>query len=96
MTPLNTVAAIVLFIYGLLQVRVGVQERSRFLVNLGVIFIALDIVAIYIGLFSTMAFTGLMFVISGVFLVLFAVFLEKKRRALMKQIKTLPSERPAH
>ncbi len=95
MTPLNTVAAIVLFIYGLLEVRVGVQERSRFLVNLGVIFIALDIVAIYIGLFSTMAFTGLMFVISGVFLILFAVFLEKKRRALMKQIKTQPSERPA-
>jgi uncharacterized membrane protein len=90
MTPLNTVAAIVLFIYGLLQVQVGVQERSRFLVNLSVIFIALDIIATYIGLFSTMAFTGLMFVISGVFLILFAVFLEKKRRALMQQIKSSP------
>jgi uncharacterized membrane protein len=87
MTPLNTVAAIAFFIYGLLQVQVGVQERSRFLVNLGVVFIALDIIATYIGLFSTMAFTGLMFVISGVFLILFAVFLEKKRRALMKQIQ---------
>jgi len=87
MTPLNTVAAIAFFIYGLLQVQVGVQERSRFLVNLGVVFLALDIIATYIGLFSTMAFTGLMFVISGVFLILFAVFLEKKRRALMKQIQ---------
>jgi hypothetical protein len=86
LTPLNIVAAITFFVYGLLQVQVGVQERSRFLVNLGVVFIALDIIATYIGLFSTMAFTGLMFVVSGVFLILFAVFLEKKRRALMKQI----------
>jgi uncharacterized membrane protein len=87
MTPLNTVAAIAFFIYGLLQVQVGVQERSRFLVNLGVTFIALDIIAIYIGLFGSMAFTGMMFIFSGVFLILFAVFLEKKHRALMQQIK---------
>jgi uncharacterized membrane protein len=87
MTPLNTVAAIAIFIFCLLQVQVGVQERSRFLVNLGVAFIALDIIATYIGLFGSMAFTGMMFVISGVFLILFAVFLEKKRRALMQQIK---------
>jgi uncharacterized membrane protein len=88
MTPLNTVAAIAFFIYGLLQVQVGVQERSRFLVNLGVISIALDMIATYIGLFGSMAFTGMMFIISGAFLILFAVFLEKKRRALMKQIKS--------
>jgi hypothetical protein len=30
----------------------------------------------------------MMFVISGTFLILFAVFLEKKRRALMKQINS--------
>jgi len=88
MTPLNTVAAIVFFIYGLLQVQVGVQQRSRFLVNLAVIFVALDIIATYIGLFGSMAFTGMMFIVSGVFLILFAVFLEKKRRALMQQMKT--------
>jgi len=88
MTPLNTVAAVAVFIFGLLQVQVGVQERSRFLVNLGVTFIALDIIATYIGLFGSMAFTGMMFIGSGVFLILFAVFLEKKRRALMQQIKT--------
>ena len=94
MTPLNTVAAIAIFIFCLLQVQVGVQERSRFLVNLGVTFIALDIIATYIGLFSSMAFTGMMFIISGVFLILFAVFLEKKRRALMKQIKLNQETRP--
>jgi uncharacterized membrane protein len=77
MTPLNTVAAVAIFIFGLLQVQVGVQERSRLLVNLGVIFIALDIIATYIGLFGSMAFTGLMFIGSGVFLILFAMFLGK-------------------
>jgi uncharacterized membrane protein len=94
MTPLNTVAAIAIFIFCLLQVQVGVQERSRSLVNLGVAFIALDIIATYIGLFSSMAFTGMMFILSGVFLIVFAVFLEKKRRALMQQIKTNQETQP--
>ena len=94
MTPLNTVAAIAIFIFCLLQVQVGVQERSRSLVNLGVTFIALDIIATYIGLFSSMAFTGMMFILSGVFLIVFAVFLEKKRRALMQQIKTNQETQP--
>jgi uncharacterized membrane protein len=94
MTPMNTVAAFGFFIFCLMQVQVGVQQRSQFLVNLGVVFIALDIIAIYIGLFGSMAFTGMMFIVSGVFLILFAVFLEKKRRALMKQIKSNPEARP--
>jgi len=88
MTPLNTVAAIAFFIYGLLQVQVGVQQRTGGLVNLGVTFIGLDIIATYIGLFGSMAFTGMMFIVSGIFLIFFAMFLEKKRRILMRQIKT--------
>ena len=87
MTPVNTIAAIATFIFCLLQVQVGVQQRSKFLVNLGLTFLALDLVASYIGLFGSMAFTGLMFIVSGGFLIGFAVFLEKKRRALMKEIK---------
>jgi uncharacterized membrane protein len=63
-------------------------------VNLGVAFIALDIIATYIGLFGSMAFTGMMFILSGVFLIVFAVFLEKKRRALMQQIKTNQETQP--
>jgi uncharacterized membrane protein len=93
MTPLNSIAAIALFIYGLLQVQVGVLERSRFLVNLGVIVVALDVIAVYVGLFGSMAFTGVMFIVSGVFLILFAVFLEKKRRALMLKMKSNPESR---
>jgi uncharacterized membrane protein len=82
------IAIIALFVFCLLQIQVGLQERSEFLVNLGVIFIALDIVAAYFSLFGSMARTGVMFLLSGIFLIVFGVYLEKKRRKLMKQIKT--------
>jgi uncharacterized membrane protein len=87
MTPLNTIAAIVFFAFCLLQVQAGLMQRSQFLVNLGITFIGLDIIATYIGLFGSMAFTGMMFIVSGVFLIVFGVFLEKKRRTLMKQMR---------
>ena len=83
----NAVATISLFVFCLLQIQAGLQLRSRFLVNLGIAFIGLDIISAYFGLFGTMARTGLMFLISGVFLIVFGIYLEKKRRALMKQIK---------
>ena len=82
------VGTLALFVFCLLQIQVGIQKRSPFLVNLASVFIALDIVAAYCGLFGSMARTGLMFLISGVFLIVFGVYLEKKRRALMKQIKS--------
>ena len=84
----NAVAVITLFVFCLLQIQAGLQLRSRFLVNLGVAFIGLDIVSAYFGLFGTMARTGLMFVVSGVFLLIFGVYLEKKRRKLIGKIKT--------
>jgi len=84
----NAVATIGLFVFCLLQIQVGLRQRSRFLVNLGVAFIGLDIISAYFGLFGTMAVTGLMFVVTGVFLILFGVYLEKKRRKFMRQIKT--------
>lgn len=82
------VAAVALFIFCLLQIQVGIQERSAFLVNTGVTFIALDIIAAYIGLLGSMARTGVMFLVSGLFLIVFGVYLEKKRRGLMLQVKS--------
>ncbi|MSU31104.1 MAG: DUF2157 domain-containing protein [Pedosphaera sp.] len=81
------IAATVLFVFCLLQIQVGLRERSRFMINLGTAFIALDIFAIYIRLIDSMARTGTMFLASGVFLIGFGVYLEKKRRRLMQQIK---------
>ena len=86
----NAVAILALFVFCLLQIQAGLQLRSRDDVNLGVAFIGLDIISAYFGLFGTMARTGTMFIVSGVFLILFGVYLEKKRRALMKQIKSPP------
>jgi uncharacterized membrane protein len=79
--------AIALFVFCLLQIQVGIQERSPFLVNLAVVFIALDMIAAYFDLFGTMARTGLIFVIGGAFLIGFGVYLEKQRRAFMRRIK---------
>jgi uncharacterized membrane protein len=76
-----------LFVFCLLQIQVGLQDRSSLLVNLGVGFIALDILAAYCDLFGSMARTGVMFLISGIFLIVFGVYLERKRRALMKQLQ---------
>jgi len=81
------VCAVGLFVFCLLQIQVGVQRRSESLVNLGVAFIALLIIATYINLVGSMARTGLMFVIGGVFLIVFGIYLEKKRRTLMAQMK---------
>jgi uncharacterized membrane protein len=86
------VGSLALFIFCLMQIQIGIQERSQFLVNLGVTFIALDILAAYCDLFGSMARTGVMFLISGIFLIVFGVYLEKKRRALMKQIKSQAAE----
>jgi uncharacterized membrane protein len=86
-TGYHWIATVVLFVLCLLQIQVGVQRRSEYLVNLGVAFIALIIIATYIGLFGSMARTGLMFVVGGVFLIAFGIYLEKKRRALMRQMK---------
>ena len=66
----------------------GVQRRSESLVNLGITFIALIIIATYVSLFGSMARTGLMFLVGGVFLIVFGIYLEKKRRALMQQMKS--------
>jgi uncharacterized membrane protein len=82
------IAAVVLFVFCLLQIQTGVQERSAFMVNVGVGFIALDITATYFALLGSMARTGLLFLISGVFLIAFGIYLEKKRRAWMGRIKS--------
>ena len=84
----NAVAVIALFVFCLLQIQIGLLLRSRFLVNLGMAFVGLDIISAYFGLFGTMAMTGMMFVVSGIFLIIFGVYLEKKRRKLLQQIKT--------
>jgi uncharacterized membrane protein len=75
------------FALSLVQIQVGVHERSRAMVNLGVAFIGLIILTAYINLFGSMARTGLVFILGGVFLIGLGVYLEKQRRLLMAKIK---------
>jgi uncharacterized membrane protein len=82
------VAPLAFFVFCLLQIQVGIQERSAFLVNAGLTFLALDIITTYFNLIDSMARTGTMFIVSGLFLILFGIYLEKKRRSLMRRIKT--------
>jgi uncharacterized membrane protein len=79
--------SIALFTFCLVQIQAGVLARSQFMVNLGVAFVALHISAVYLNLFGSMARTGLMFLVSGVFLIVFGIFLEKRRRTLMQRMK---------
>jgi uncharacterized membrane protein len=88
----NGIAAIVLIAFCLVQIQVGVQLRARHMVNMGILFIALNLIATYLVLIGSMAQTGLMFVVSGVFLIAFGIYLEKKRRGLMQRIKAARPE----
>jgi uncharacterized membrane protein len=85
--PYHWACTVGLFVFCLLLIQVGVQRRWEFMVNLGVAFIALLIIATYINLVRSMARTGLMFVVGGAFLIVFGIYLEKKRRSLMRQMK---------
>ncbi len=82
--------AVGLFVFCLVEIQIGLQERSESMVNLGIVFIALDMIAAYLNLFGSMATTGLMFVISGVLLIVFGIYLENKRRSLVRGLKVLP------
>ena len=84
---LRWVCTLGFFLFCLVEIQVGIEARSEALINLGVAFIALLIFATYLNLFGSMARTGAMFVTSGVLLIVFGFFLEKKRRTLLLQVK---------
>jgi len=44
------------------------------------------VIAAYITLIGSMARTGLVFIVSGVFLLVFGGYLERKRRTLLRQM----------
>lgn len=83
----NWLMSIGLFVAALLQVQVGIALASRFMVNLAVLMMGLVILATYVTLFGSMATTGLMFVVSGLFLIGFGIYLERKRRNFIAQIR---------
>ncbi len=89
--PIRWPASVALFVFSLMQIQVGVQVRSAFLLNLGVVMVATLIITVYFDLFGSMATTGWMFLLSGVFLIAFGIYLEKNRRKLLRRMKAVAS-----
>jgi uncharacterized membrane protein len=87
------IALPLLFIVALLQAQVGILRHSRWLINVAVLFMGVHIVTAYFQLFGTMRTTGLMFVVSGGFLLGLATYLERKRRWLLQRMAQPPSPR---
>lgn len=87
--------ALAWFVLCLVQIQAGLQLRSSFLVNLSIAGLALNLITTYLQLIVSMAQTGLMFVVSGVFLIALGVYLEKKRRALLHRFQSPASPPPA-
>lgn len=86
-SAISCLAALTLFVVALLLVNVGVADGSKFSVNLGVSLIAADVILTYFTLIGSMAQTGLIFLVSGVFLIAFGIYLEKRRRVLLGRLR---------
>jgi uncharacterized membrane protein len=80
------IAVPALFFFCLLQAQVGLIRRSKWLVNLAMVFIGLHIITAYLQMFGSMQTTGMMFVVTGIVLIGLTVYLERKRRSLMKRM----------
>jgi uncharacterized membrane protein len=67
--------------------RAGLSLGQPWLVNLGIGFIALNLLTRYFDIFGTMLNQGLMFLVSGIVVLGLGWFLERKRRALLGTIR---------
>lgn len=79
-------SSVALFAHCLVMVNLGLLLGSRFLINLGLALLALDVIIAYFRLFGTMAVTGAMFIITGAGLIALGIIIEKRRRSLLRQV----------
>lgn len=79
-------ASLALFGHCLVMVNLGLLLGSRHLINLGLALLTFDVIVAYVRLFGSMAVTGVMFIVSGVGLIVLGVFIEKRRRALLREL----------
>lgn len=90
----SALVAVAWFVLCVIQIQAGAQLQSRFLINLGIACVALNLITTYLQLIVSMAQTGWMFLLSGVFLIGLGIYLEKKRRALLQCFQTAPPALP--
>jgi uncharacterized membrane protein len=65
---------------------VGLLRRAPWLVNVAMAFIGLHVITAYFQLFGSMENTGMLFVMTGAVLIGLAIYLERKRRAILKRM----------
>jgi len=76
-----------LFLFNVAIVRIGLATGRASWVNLGIGFIALNIITRYFDLFGTMLEGGLFFVVSGAIVLTLGIYLERKRRYLLASMR---------
>ena len=88
------IASPALFLFCLLQAQVGLLRRAPWLVNVAMAFIGLHVITAYFQLFGSMENTGMLFVTTGAVLIGLAIYLERKRRAMLKRMSAPPQPDP--
>ena len=76
-----------LFVLSIAVVRIGLETGREGWVNLGILFIAANVVARYFDLFGTLLEGGVFFIVTGVLVTGLGIYLEKKRRALLATLR---------
>ncbi|MEY4488274.1 MAG: hypothetical protein RIQ79_782 [Verrucomicrobiota bacterium] len=76
-----------LFVLNVFMIRSGLENGREGWVNLGLGFIALNIVTRYFDLFGTMLQGGVFFLVSGVIVLVLGFYLERKRRGWLATIR---------
>lgn len=76
-----------LFVLNVFMIRDGLSAGCESAVNLGIAFIALNIVTRYFDLFGTMMEGGVFFVMSGVIVLTLGIYLERKRRSWLASMR---------
>lgn len=76
-----------LFLLNIGMIRTGLATGRESWINLGMTFIALNVVTRYFLLFGTMLQGGVFFIVTGLLIIGLGWYLERKRRALVGTVR---------
>ena len=80
-------SAVALFLLNLAMIRTGLAEERESWINLGMAFLALNILTRYFLLFGTMLEGGVFFIVTGLVILGLGWYLERKRRSLVDRVR---------
>jgi uncharacterized membrane protein len=83
----GALAAGALFVLNLAMIRTGLALGRESWINLGMVFLALNIATRYFLLFGTMLEGGVFFIVTGLVVLGLGWYLERKRRALVDRVR---------